>query len=190
VDLHGWGIGGNRGGNPAPATSAPTNQADRPFKPVLAAGYTYTHDELGHFTFPLPPPVASGKPWVRMPGSSPLAIIYSPDNGIHKVIFGYNPNMVMSPREHAQDMEGDLLQNKTSYRQKSMVDGTVHGNLPATEWQYFFTGKDDKVLHHSIEELFNDHGTEYDVLVDYPESDWQTCYTRFHDILNGFTGDS
>ena len=42
------------------------------------------------------------------------------------------------------------------------------------------------MLHDVLEQLYKDaNGTEYDILVDYPSSDWGTGYGRFLDITGG-----
>ena len=170
----------------ASASSSPTSA----FKPKLAPGYSFQHDPAG-FTFALPPE-ANGSKWVRSdPGGGTVAITYSPDDGLHKVIFGVTPNQVLTPLAHAKEMQQSVVKNDNSYQLVKMTQGTIHGSLPATVWEYTFVDQSDQQPHHGMEELFKDtDGTEYDILVDYPEVDWKsTGYQRFLDIVNGFSGD-
>ncbi|MFC1433115.1 serine/threonine-protein kinase [Streptacidiphilus sp. N1-3] len=172
-------------------SSAPPSTAAAPFKPQLAAGYTFHHDVAG-FTFALPPDF-NGQPWVRSdPGGGTTQIIYSPDKGVHKVVFGVTPSAGVTPLQHAQEMETSLKSGQTpTYSLVHMVTShTFHRDLEGVQWEYTFVNKSDQVPYHSMEELFTDSdGTEYDILVSYPESDWNTGYQRFLDITNGFSGD-
>ncbi|MFC1417117.1 serine/threonine-protein kinase [Streptacidiphilus cavernicola] len=183
---------GGQGGTPTSPPASPTPSASVPaaaFTPKLAPGYTYRHDP-GGFTFALPP-AAAGHPWVRSdPSGGTLAITYSPDGGLHKVIFGVTPNQIDSPIGHARDMQKNVTVDDSSYQLVGMKTGTFHGSLEAAQWEYTFVSKTDQQPHHAVEELFKaGDGTEYDILVDYPEADWSTGYQRFLDILNGFSGD-
>ncbi|MHA6760532.1 serine/threonine-protein kinase [Streptacidiphilus sp. PAMC 29251] len=175
-----------------PADPTPSASATPPseFKPTLPEGYRFLHDKAG-FTFPLPPPFG-GTDWTRSnPGGGTIAITYSPDSGLHKVIFGVTPNQTGTPLQHAETMQKQVQKVDASYQLVQMVSGdTFHRNLQATQWEYTFTNKKDNLPHHAMEELFKDtDGTEYDILVDYPESDWTTGLQRFLDITNGFAGD-
>ena len=180
---------GTQGGH---STTPPPSASSTPasaFTPRLAPGYSYQHDPAG-FTFALPPE-SNGRKWVRSdPGGGTLAIDYSPDDGLHKVIFGVTPNQTDSPLGHAKEMQKQLLKVDSTYKEVGMVSGTIRGSLPATRWEYTYVAQSDQQPHHGMEELFKDSdGTEYDILVDYPEVDWKsTGYQRFLDILNGFSG--
>ena len=179
-------------GQPPPSSSPSTGASSaQPFQPTLPAGYSFVTDPAG-FTFPLPP-ASGGSEWTRSdnPPDGTIAITYSPDGGLHKVIFGVTRNQTGSPLQHAQAMEKSLLTHDNSYQlAQPMVSGhTFHRNLEDARWEYTFVSKIDNQPHHGIEELFKDtDGTEYDIAVDYPETDWKTGYQRFLDIINGFTG--
>jgi eukaryotic-like serine/threonine-protein kinase len=186
------GQGQSRGpSTPSTAPSATTNPfgVGKGFSPQLAPGYTYQHDPAG-FTFALPPE-SDGSPWVRSdPSGGTLAITYSPDGGEHKVIFGVTPNQIDTPLRHAQEMQSSVKQNVSTYQLKGMVTGTF-GTFGATRWEYTFVNQSDQQPHRAIEELIkdSDNGTEYDILVDYPATDWTQGFQRFLDILAGFSAD-
>ena len=169
--------------SPAPSTNAPVSAVP---SPTLPGGYTWQHDQAG-FTFPLPPE-NGGVPWTNYDRDGRLAIKYSPDNGMHQVIFGVTPNQGVTPLQHAQAMEKDLLANDKTYQQQSMSENTFQRQYPGAVWEYTFTNADG-VPHHAIEQLFDENGTEYDILVDYPVTDWHNGLLRFQDITEGFSAD-
>ncbi|MFC1400596.1 MULTISPECIES: serine/threonine-protein kinase [Streptacidiphilus] len=167
----------------APSTGAPSSAVP---SPSLADGYSWQQDPAG-FTFPLPPE-SGGVPWTAYQRDGRLAIKYSPDNGMHQVIFGVTPNQGVTPLQHAQAMEKDLLTNDKTYQRVSMDRNTFQKQYPGAVWEYTFTNADG-VPHHAIEQLFDENGTEYDILVDYPVADWHTGLLRFQDITVGFSAD-
>lgn len=185
------GRGADTGTRPPGVSTPSATPSEQPYTPTIAAGYTKTEDPAG-FTFPLPPP-ADGSEWVRSdnPPTGTTAITYSPDGGMHKVIFGVTRNQTGSPIAHARSMELGVIKHDKSYQLfQPMQEGhTFHRNLEDARWEFTYVNRTDQTPRHAIEELFKDvDGTEYDILVDYPETDWKTGFLRFNDIINGFTG--
>ena len=173
-----------------PASYAPSSPAStaaaRPAP--LPVGYTEVHDPSG-FSFPLPPPVDADHPWVNYQRNGTIAIKYSPDDGVHQVIFGVTPGQGITPLQHAQEMEQSLLKHDKSYQQVSLEQDTFQKRYAGARWEYTFTDKATGVAHHAEEQLYKDgNGTEYGILVDYPEVDWPTGYARFLAITEGFVG--
>lgn len=173
-----------------PASTSPSAPASTPTaaRAPLPAGYTEVHDPSG-FSFPLPPPVDADHPWVNYQRNGTIAIKYSPDDGVHQVIFGVTPGQGITPLQHAQEMEQSLLKRDKSYQQVSLEQDTFQKRYTGARWEYTFTDKATGVAHHAEEQLYkDDSGTEYGILVDYPEADWQTGYARFLAITEGFAG--
>ncbi|TDU06128.1 serine/threonine protein kinase [Streptomyces sp. 846.5] len=173
-----------------PASSAPSSPASTAAaqRAPLPAGYTEVHDPSG-FSFPLPPPVSGNQPWVNFARNGTIAIRYSPDDGVHQVIFGVTPGQGISPLQHAKEMEKGLLKTDKTYQLVSMEPDTFQRRYTGARWEYTFTDKATGVAHHAEEQLYkDDNGTEYDILVDYPEVDWPTGYARFLAITEGFVG--
>jgi eukaryotic-like serine/threonine-protein kinase len=169
----------------AQASHAPTPTADG--SPTLPKGYTLVHDQSG-FSFPLPP-ASGGQDWTNYQRNGLLAIKYSPDGGVHQVIFGVTPGQGISPLEHAKEMQTSLGQHDKTYQLVSMQQDTFQKRYTGARWEYTFTDSATGTPHHAEEQLYKDgNGTEYDILVDYPEVDWPTGYQRFLDITEGFTG--
>ena len=167
------------------ATAAPGTDA----KPVIPAGYTLTHDPDG-FSFPLPDNTST--PWVRQPDSKITAINYSPDpSETYLICFAVTNGQPLTPLQHAQQMALSLARNDHSYAEVQLGVNQYHGYVGA-RWLFTYVkqgqGGAPGVPHNVIEQLYKDNtGTEYDILVDYPSSDWGTGYGRFLDITGGFS---
>jgi hypothetical protein len=185
---HGNGTAGGTNTSAPPATSVPSSgpsSSPPAERAPLPAGYTEVHDQAG-FSFPLPP-ASGGSTWVNFARKGLTAIKYSPDEGVHQVIFGVTPGQGISPLQHAQQMEASLT-DKT-YQQVSMEADIFQKRYTGARWEYTFTDAATGVPHHAMEQLYkDDSGTEYDILVDYPEADWSTGYARFQAITEGFVG--
>ncbi|MEZ0092138.1 serine/threonine-protein kinase [Streptacidiphilus sp. EB129] len=170
----------------APSASAtPNGTTQGGYSRTIPTGYSAQHDPAG-FTFPLPNPTP-GFTWVNIAHTSLGAIDYSPDSGRHLLRFAVTAGQGITPLEHAKEMEKSVISFDASYQLQSMEPDQLDGFVGA-RWEYTFVRKADGVPHHAMEQLFkDDKGTEYDILVDYPQSDWQTGYQRFLDIVNGFS---
>jgi eukaryotic-like serine/threonine-protein kinase len=182
-------VGGSPKPSPSvsPASTASTDPGSG-YTPLIPAGYTLVHDPDG-FSFPLPD--NSSTPWVRQPGSVITHIDYSPDpSETYLIRFAVTSGQSLTPIQHAQQMATGVAQEDSSYKLSSMGVDEFHGYAGA-RWSFSYTKPapgGPGVLHDVIEQLYKDaSGTEYDILVDYPDTDWQTGYQRFLDITGGFS---
>ena len=169
-----------------PSASASADTA--PYVPVIPDGYTKVEDPDG-FSFPLPD---TGTPWVRQPDSSLVHINYSPDSSeTYLICFGVTSGQELTPLQHAQQMAQSLKTHDSSYVLGALDVNLFHGYVGA-RWQFTYikqgTDGAPAVLHDVAEQLYKDsNGTEYDILVDYPDTDWKVGYQRFLDVTNGFS---
>jgi hypothetical protein len=170
-----------------PGSARPDASASPAYVPVIPPGSVLVKDPDG-FSFPLP---VTNPPFTRMPDSRLTEIDYSPetkDDEIHLIRFAVTGGQDMTPMQH-------LLQMKSQVKDKTFVvqdmgSDVFHG-FPGARWDWTY----DKILpngsvelHEAIEQLYRDNtGTEYDIMVDYPYSDWATGYARFLTICNGFS---
>lgn len=167
-------------GAPSPGASS---------SPVIPPGYTQVHDPYG-FSFPLPDNTST--PWVRQPDSKITEINYSPDSSeTYLICFAVTNGQPLTPLQHAQQMAQSLAKNDSSYTNAQMAVNQYHGYVGA-RWSFSYVKKGQDgapgALHDVIEQLYKDDtGTEYDILVDYPDSDWKTGYQRFLDVTGGFS---
>jgi len=175
-----------RTGSPAPTAST---DPDSGYVPVIPAGYTLVHDPDG-FSFPLPDNPST--PWVRQPDSIITHIDYSPDpSETYLICFAVTNGQPLTPLEHAQQMAQGLAKQDNSYKLVELGVNKFHGYVGA-RWNFSYVkaaqNGDPGGLHDVIEQLYKDNnGTEYDILVDYPDSDWPTGYQRFLDVTGGFS---
>ena len=170
------------GSRPGGATSSAS-----PYVPVIPPGNVLVRDPDG-FSFPLP---VTDPPFKRMPDSTLLSTDYSPESQndeIHLIRFGVTQGQNLTPMQHVDQMRSSVT-DKTFVVLNAGAD-IFHG-FPGARWNWTY----EKVLpdgtlqlHEAIEQLYKDStGTEYDIMVDYPYSDWNTGYQRFLTVLNGFS---
>jgi tRNA A-37 threonylcarbamoyl transferase component Bud32 len=171
------------------ATGAGSPSPSASYVPFIPPGYTKVTDPEG-FSFPLPDNPST--PWVRQPDSKVTAINYSPDpSEIYLICFAVTNGQPVTPLQHAQAMAQSLSVHDSSYKLGSLAVNEFHGYVGA-RWSFTYTKKAQNgapaALHDVIEQLYKDNnGTEYDILVDYPDSDWQVGYQRFLDVTGGFS---
>ena len=151
---------------------------------MVPAGYTLVHDPYG-FSFPLP---VTDPPFERQPVASPFRIDYSPEPGdeIHLIRFGVTPGAGPLLAHIAQ-----MRRTNTSFTVDQQPTTDVFDGYPGATWGWTYVKTlpgGTQQVHQAMEQLFIDSkGTEYDIMVDYPQSEWQTGYTRYVTILAGFT---
>ena len=169
----------------APSASASGGGTGPTSPAALPAGYTEVHDPYG-FSFPLP---ISTPPFTRQSVSSPFKIDYSsgPDEQ-YLIRFGVTAGADQTLMQHIQSMQN----TNPSIHMDLQPAADVFDGYPGVTWGWthvkdFADGT--QVPYQAEEQLFIDSkGTEYDIMVDYPQSDWTTTgYTRFETILTGFT---
>ncbi|QMU74259.1 protein kinase [Streptacidiphilus sp. P02-A3a] len=185
---------------PGPSAGPSTGASGRPsqtgspaagagYTPMVPPGYTLVHDPSG-FSFPLPDNTST--PWIRQPDSKITAINYSPDpSETYLICFAVTNGQPLTPLQHAQQMAQSLAKNDSSYTDAQMAVNQFHGYVGA-RWSFSYTKQGQagapSALHDVIEQLYKDNtGTEYDILVDYPDTDWKTGYQRFLDVTGGFS---
>ncbi len=152
---------------------------------VVPAGYTLVHDPYG-FSFPLP---VSTPPFTRQPNTSPFKIDYSPDPGDERYLirFGMTPGAQQTVMQHIAQMRA----SNSSFQVDQQPTADVFDGYPGATWGWTYVktlADGTQEPHQAMEQLFIDSkGTEYDIMVDYPQAEWKTGYTRFVTILAGFT---
>ncbi|MBC3843887.1 serine/threonine protein kinase [Streptacidiphilus sp. 4-A2] len=184
------GSSGNASSSGTKHTTVPTDSSTAAtYVPVYPPGTQKVSDPDG-FTFPLP---VTDPPFTRMPDSTLVATDYSPvgdTDEVHLIRFGVTPGQNLTPIQHLDQMrDGDLAHDKTFVVLNEGPD-LFHG-FAGARWNWTYTKKlSNGTLqpHEAIEQLYQDStGTEYDIMVDYPATDWDTCFQRFLTIIDGFS---
>jgi len=170
-----------------PSVSASGGTSSASPVPVVQPGYTLVHDPYG-FSFPLP---VSTPPFERQPNTSPFKIDYLADNGTETYLIRFSviQGQPMTPMEHIADMRSTNADPSLQVNQQPQAD--VFDGYSGATWGWTYEKPlpgGGLQLHQAREQLFRDNkGTEYAIMIDYPQSEWNNAYTRYVAILNGFT---